>query len=76
MANRWSREEAIEIFGENMGRHFYDKWCFGGTQTEYDQSGNEREIWYPDLGTMHLFYEMSDNYLDVLVKYINENYDR
>jgi hypothetical protein len=59
MANRWSKDVAIEIFGEVMGNHFFSKWC-----------GNET----PDHRTMRLFYEMSDNYLQQLIDYVELNY--
>ena len=26
MANRWDKRTAIEIFGEDMGIHFWSKW--------------------------------------------------
>ena len=75
MANQWSKETAVKIFGEHMGNHFYSKWVGGGTKRRTDDQGNEHETWEPDLGTMRLFYEMTDHYLDDLLQYIKENYD-
>jgi hypothetical protein len=65
MANRWDKETAIDIFGKNMGMHFYNKWC--------GSCGNN--VWLPDYATMRLFYEMSDNYLQILLDYIDKNYE-
>lgn len=60
MANRWDKATAIEIFGEVMGNHFFDKWA----------SAKD-----PDLGTMRLFYEMGTGYLQKLMDYINWYYN-
>lgn len=57
MANAWTREMAHEVFGEIMGDHFYDKWHSAGGG---------------DKGTMTLFYEMSDWYLEDLCRRANE----
>lgn len=65
MANRWERNTAIDIFGEVMGLHFWNKWV-GNIEYNYQN---------PDQATMRLFYEMSDNYLQVLLDYIDDNYD-
>lgn len=59
MANRWSREESIRIFGNVMGEHFWDKWYSGD---------------HPDLGTMRLFYQMDFSYMQKMFDYIEENY--
>lgn len=58
MANKWNRETAHKIFGTVMGDHFYGKW--------YDSDN-------PDLGTMRLFYDMDDKYLQSLLDYIKQN---
>lgn len=60
MANHWDKDTAIEIFGEVMGNHFFDKWA----------SAKD-----PDLGTMRLFYEMGWSYLQKLLDYIQNNYN-
>jgi hypothetical protein len=60
MANQWSKETAIAIFGKVMGEHFWSKWV-----------GNET----PDHRTMRLFYEMSDTNLQVLIDYVKTNYN-
>ena len=65
MANRWNRSTAIEIFGENMGQHFWDKWI---AALEDDYKG-------PDYATMILFYEMTEDYLQKLLDYIEVNYN-
>jgi hypothetical protein len=26
MGNRWDKDEAVKVFGPNMGAHFYGKW--------------------------------------------------
>ena len=26
MYNKWNRQEAIYVFGENLGNHLYNKW--------------------------------------------------
>ena len=71
MANRWCKKVAIEIFGENMGLHFWDKWI-----ASYDTGGDVKYVHYkgPDYATMRLFYEMSDDYLQKLLDYIGANY--
>jgi hypothetical protein len=60
MANQWSKDVAIDIFGKVMGEHFWSKWV-----------GNES----PDHRTMRLFYEMSDTYMQQLLDYIEINYN-
>lgn len=52
MANQWSKEVAHQIYGKVMGDHFYNKWTGAGTS---------------DLGTMRLFYSMSEEYLQQLI---------
>lgn len=68
MANRWSRQTAIEIFGKDMGEHFWIKWLGGWS----DELNNYRG---PDYATMRLFYAMSDDYLQKLLDYIKVNYN-
>ena len=43
MFNRWSREEAILVFGENLGTHIFDKWC------HYRENGQGDLYWYSEL---------------------------
>ena len=59
MANHWSKEVAHEIYGTVMGDHYFEKW----------KSAN-----YSDLGTMRLFYAMSDDYLQLLIDAALEHY--
>lgn len=63
MANRWDRETATEIWGKVMGEHFWSKWVGVCERTKY-----------PDLATMRLFYDMSPNYLQKLIDYVEANY--
>lgn len=63
MANQWDKDTAIKIFGEDMGMHFWSKW-----------EGVCERTKYPDLGTMRLFYDMSPNYMQELVDYVETNY--
>lgn len=74
MANRWSLETAVEIFGERMGSHFFGKWVYGGSAYQDDSHKGTLTNWAPDLGTMKLFYEMGDEYMQVLLDYIDETY--
>lgn len=55
MANDWSEQTAIDIFGVCMGKHLFGKWC------SYSN---------PDLGTIGLFYSMDDKNLFTLLEYI------
>ena len=64
MANRWDKRTAIEIFGEDMGIHFWSKWR--GTTERYG---------FPDLGTMRLFYDMGNEYMQIFLDYIEANYN-
>lgn len=66
MANRWNQETALKIFGMVMGNHFYNKWVYNGTTSDGK--------WEPDLGTMGLFYEMDNKYMQVLIDYVDKNY--
>ena len=69
MANRWSKETAIEIFGKNMGEHFWNKWFAAhGAGFDYAYRG-------PDYATMKLFYEMTETHLQMLFDYIEANYN-
>lgn len=58
MANQWDENVAKEIFGSNLGAHFWSKWKA------------ETMRFNADMGTMRLFYEMTDDNLDKLVNYI------
>lgn len=64
MANHWDKRTAIEIFGEVMGMHFWSKW-----------RGTIEIHGYPDLGTMRLFYDMGNKYMQILLDYIEANYN-
>lgn len=64
MGNRWDKDEAVKVFGPNMGAHFYGKWVGACGQG----------VWIPDYATMRLFYEMSDQYMQVLLDYVEKNY--
>lgn len=68
MANRWDKETAIAIFGNNMGQHFWGKWL-GAYGEPYTPSYKG-----PDYATMRLFYEMSEDYMQELLDYIDANY--
>lgn len=57
MANQWTKEVAIEIWGKDLGTHFYGKWNAEDT---------------PDMGTMRLFYEMTEDNLQKLLDYIEK----
>lgn len=63
MANQWDKDTAIKIFGEDMGEHFWSKW-----------EGVCERTKYPDLATMRLFYDMSPNYIQELIDYVEANY--
>ena len=63
MANRWDKKTAIEIFGEGMGMHFWGYWEF-----ECDTNS-------PDYATMRLFYKFDEDYLQILLDYIDEHYN-
>lgn len=69
MANRWSKQTAIEIFGEHMGEHFWSKWFAAlGAGFDYAYKG-------PDYATMRLFYEMTEDYLQKLLDHIKVKYN-
>ena len=63
MANQWDKATAIKIFGNDMGEHFWSKWVGVCERTKY-----------PDLATMRLFYDMSPNYMQELIDYVEKNY--
>lgn len=42
MYNKWCESEAIQVFGDNLGRHIYQKWI---------QHGYEEMRWYAELDT-------------------------
>lgn len=54
MANMWSRKMAVEIYGNVLGNHFYDKYLYEGGET-------------PDQGVMRLFYDMTFDNLQLLI---------
>lgn len=43
MYNRWNKEEAIAVFGENLGNHVFGKWC------HYRENGLGDLYWYSEL---------------------------
>lgn len=43
MFNRWSKEEAIQLFGINLGEHIFSKWC------HYRENGLGELYWYSEL---------------------------
>lgn len=55
MANQWCREEALRIFGEDMGSHFFGKWAAAARRVS------------PDHATVILWYAMSDTYRQKLI---------
>ena len=69
MANRWSKEVAVKIFGNVMGMHFWCKWvaAYGGAYTLTYKG--------PDYATMRLFYEFDEDYLQIFLDYIDEHYN-
>ena len=70
MANRWNKKTAIEIFGAIMGLHFWGKWL------DAYETGGSVHYKGPDYATMRLFYEFDDYYLQILLDYIDEDYNR
>ncbi len=42
MYNRWSKEEAILLFGNNLGEHIFSKWC-------HHRQGLGDLYWYSEL---------------------------
>lgn len=65
MANRWDEQRASEIFGSVMGEHYWNKWC-----------GVSERTGSPDIATMRLFYEMDEDYMQVLCDYVDKFYER
>lgn len=43
--NKWSEAEAIHVFGDNLGRHIYNKWVW------YRENGGDQLEWYANLDT-------------------------
>lgn len=41
--NRWDKSEAIQIFGDNLGRHIYGKWLW------CRENGADQLVWYAEL---------------------------
>ena len=41
--NKWSREEAVHVFGENLGMHIFKKW------ESYRINGGDQLEWYANL---------------------------
>lgn len=43
MYNKWSHEEAVRLFGENMGEHIFNKWvaCSNRELYFYAELSNE-----------------------------------
>ena len=55
MANHWCLEESIRIFGDSMGRHFYDKWVSYNNRVSSDHA------------TVWLWYSMCEEYRQTLL---------
>lgn len=69
IANRWTKQTVVAIFGEVMGLHFWRKWISAyGEEFTNSYRG-------PDYATMRLFYEMGNEYLQILLDYIEANYN-
>ena len=43
MYNRWGKDEATSVFGEDLGNHIYGKWC------RYIENGMGDLYWYAEL---------------------------
>lgn len=41
--NKWCEEESKLIFGANLGKHIFDKWCW------YRENGGDQLEWYANL---------------------------
>ena len=41
--NKWSFEESKLVFGDNLGRHIYNKWC------DYRNNRGDQLEWYANL---------------------------
>ena len=42
--NRWSKEEAIRLYGNNLGNHIFNKWV-----EKHEYSNDITMSWYSDL---------------------------
>jgi hypothetical protein len=38
MFNRWSRDEAVKIFGKDLGNHIFEKWITYGLDYFHDRT--------------------------------------
>lgn len=63
MANAWCKEEAVAIYGEVMGTHFWDKWV-----------GLNDGRKSADAASMGLYFAMSGHYREQLVQRAMEHY--
>lgn len=43
MFNKWCIEEAIFVFGENLGKHIFEKWVW------YRENNGDQLVWYANL---------------------------
>ena len=41
--NVWCEDEAVSVFGNNLGTHIYKKWCW------YRNNGGDQLEWYANL---------------------------
>ena len=62
MYNKWSKDEAIRLFGNNLGNHIFGKWVWKGENT-HDQ-------------TMSFYSELDSSCRQKLVDRANEIYGK
>lgn len=43
MYNKWCLEESISLFGENLGKHIFNKWC------DLSNTSDQTMLWYGEL---------------------------
>ena len=41
--NVWCEDEAVSVFGNDLGTHIYEKWCW------YRNNGGDQLEWYANL---------------------------
>ena len=41
--NKWCKEEAIRLYGNNLGNHIFNKWVW------YRENGGDQLEWYANL---------------------------
>lgn len=62
MANMWSHEEAVKVFGKLLGEHIFGKWS--GYYEDYGYNG----------ASLKLIYELDSTNLELLVDRATLNY--